>query len=61
MQHEPSDRTMYQYCEFSVSEAYPPFIALAGVPSVEMTEAFTAGVMIFIEQFRTRWPWSIGV
>ena len=28
---------------------------------VEMTEAFTAGVMIFIEQFRARWPWSIGV
>ena len=27
----------------------------------EMTEAFTAGVMIFIEQFRARWPWSIGV
>ena len=26
-----------------------------------MTEAFTAGVMIFIEQFRARWPWSIGV
>ena len=24
----------------------------------EMTEAFTAGVMIFIE---ARWPWSIGV
>ena len=28
---------------------------------LEMTEAFTAGVMIFIEQFRARWPWSIGV
>ena len=27
----------------------------------EMTEAFTAGVMIFIEQFRARWPWSIRV
>ena len=27
----------------------------------EMTEAFTAGVMIFIEQFQARWPWSIGV
>ena len=27
----------------------------------EMTEAFTAGVMIFIEQFRARWLWSIGV
>ena len=25
----------------------------------KMTEAFTAGVMIFIEQFRARWPWSI--
>ena len=25
-----------------------------------MTEAFTAGVMIFIEQFRARWSWSIG-
>ena len=27
----------------------------------EMTEVFTAGVMIFIEQFRARWPWSIDV
>ena len=26
-----------------------------------MTKAFAAGVMIFIEQFRARWPWSIGV
>ena len=26
-----------------------------------MTESFTAGVMIFIEQFRARWSWSIGV
>ena len=26
-----------------------------------MTEAFTAGVVIFIKQFRTRWPWSIDV
>ena len=26
-----------------------------------MTEAFTAGVMVFIEQFRARWPWSVGV
>ena len=25
----------------------------------EMTEVFTASVMIFIEQFRARWPWSI--
>ena len=25
----------------------------------KMTEAFTAGVMIFIEQFWARWPWSI--
>ena len=28
---------------------------------IEMTEAFTAGVMIFIEQFRARWPWTIGL
>ena len=27
----------------------------------EMTEAFMAGVMIFIEQFWAIWPWSIGV
>ena len=27
----------------------------------EMTEAFAADVMIFIEQFWARWPWSIGV
>ena len=27
----------------------------------EMNEAFMAGVMIFIEQFRARSPWSIGV
>ena len=26
-----------------------------------MTEAFTADIMVFIEQFRARWPWSIGV
>ena len=26
-----------------------------------MTQAFSAGVMIFIGQFRARWPWSIGV
>ena len=26
-----------------------------------MTEAFTAGIMIFIQQFRARWPWSIDV
>ena len=26
-----------------------------------MTEAFTARIMIFIEQFRARWSWSIGV
>ena len=26
-----------------------------------MTEAFMAGVMMYIEQFRARWPWSIGV
>ena len=26
-----------------------------------MTEAFTAGVMIFIEQLQARWPWSIGL
>ena len=31
------------------------------IHKIEMTEAFTAGIMIFIEQFRTRWPWSIGV
>ena len=28
---------------------------------LEMTEAFTAGVMIFIEQFQARWPWSGGI
>ena len=28
---------------------------------LQMTEAFTASVMIFIEQFRARWPWSISV
>ena len=27
----------------------------------EMTKAFTASVMIFIEQFQARWPWSIGI
>ena len=26
-----------------------------------MTKAFMAGVMIFIEQFRARWPWYIGI
>ena len=26
-----------------------------------MTKDFTAGVMIFIEQFRARWTWSIGM
>ena len=25
------------------------------------TKALSAGVMIFIEQFRARWPWSIGM
>ena len=28
---------------------------------LKMTEAFTAGVMIFIEQFWARWPWYIGM
>ena len=30
-----------------------------GLPEHEMIEAFTAIIMIFIEQFRARWPWSI--
>ena len=36
---------------YSVVQNYP----------IEMTEAFTAGVVIFIKQFRARWPWSIGL
>ena len=26
-----------------------------------MTEAFTADVMVFIEPFRARWPWCVGI
>ena len=30
--------------------------AITAVDQSDKTEAFTAGVMIFIEQFRARWP-----
>ena len=37
------------------------YLSLHTQTQEEMTEAFTAGVMIFIEQFRARWQWSIDV
>ena len=48
--------------------ATPIIITISTLPAsvrkilfYEMIKAFTAGVMIFIEQFWARWPWSIGI
>ena len=49
-------RRKYKLCNTEVSL---PLSSL--IQYYQMTEAFTAGVMIFIEQFRARWPWYIGV
>ena len=50
-----------QYVDLDVRLYYVSVQNLVYVSGNEMTEAFTAGIMIFIEQFRAGWPWSIGV
>ena len=52
-------RRCYRLSQVSATLLPLPFLFHAFPGFDEMT--FTAGVMIFIEQFRARWPWSIGV